>query len=115
MPTITHSASDAADTLRQSLDAGKKMASGLQSGAGELGAALKEQVDNNPIRSVLIAAGIGYVLGGGLAAPLTRQLVRLALRNLLWPSLGSPLASAWQAFQGATPQDTSAPASAGRS
>jgi len=38
-------------------------------------------VQENPYRTLLIAAGAGYVLGGGLTSSLTREGVRLALRS----------------------------------
>ena len=49
------------------------------SGGGPL-AHLKGQVSRHPYGTVAAALGIGYVLGGGLCAPLTSRLVRLGLR-----------------------------------
>ena len=68
--------------------------------ASELGAAAKELraradlgpvVQEHPFRTVLIAAGVGYVLGGGLFTPLTGTLVRVGARAMLLPFLRSQI------------------------
>ena len=46
-----------------------------------------QTIQQHPIRSVLIAAGVGYMLGGGLFSPLTRQIVRVGGRAMLLPIL----------------------------
>jgi hypothetical protein len=48
-------------------------------------------VQRNPIGMVLAAAGIGYVLGGGLFSPMTARLVRYGLRLALIPLVKSQL------------------------
>lgn len=62
--------------------------------AGELAAAAREikskidiapMVREHPFRTVLIAAGVGYVLGGGLFTPMTGRLIRLGARAMLVP------------------------------
>jgi hypothetical protein len=69
--------------------------------AGELGGAARElyerfdlrrEVEEHPYRTVLVAAGVGYVLGGGLFSPLTRQMLRLGVRLALVPMAKSMLA-----------------------
>ncbi len=90
MATQTPSAGEAAHKLRETAHDARKLASEFQEGATELGAALRAQVHVRPYQTVLIAAGVGYVLGGGLAAPLTRRLLRLALRNFVLPALAEP-------------------------
>ncbi len=46
---------------------------------------LSGRVQRNPIGSVLIAAGIGYVLGGGLFSPVTKKALKLGLRLAIIP------------------------------
>lgn len=53
---------------------------------------LRGRVDKNPILMVCAAAGVGYVLGGGLFSPLTAKLVRYGLRLALIPLVKSQLA-----------------------
>ena len=54
---------------------------------------LRGRVERNPIGMVLAAAGIGYVLGGGLFSPLTGKVVRIGLRLALIPVIKSQLAN----------------------
>ena len=48
---------------------------------------LARTVAAHPIRSVLVAAGTGYLLGGGLLTPLTGRLLRIGGRALAIPLL----------------------------
>jgi hypothetical protein len=85
---------DAADHLRTTAVEGlHQLAHDLDGGLGELGDAIRDEIGSHPLRSVLIAAGAGYLLGGGFAAPMTRRLTRLGLRALLIPLLEEPTAS----------------------
>jgi hypothetical protein len=54
---------------------------------------LRGRVERNPIGMVLAAAGIGYVLGGGLFSSLTGRVVRIGLRLALIPLVKSQLAN----------------------
>ena len=54
---------------------------------------LRGRVERNPIGMVAIAAGLGYVLGGGLVSPATGKLVKIGLRVALLPLLKSQLAN----------------------
>lgn len=54
---------------------------------------LRGRVERNPVGMVAIAAGIGYVLGGGLFSPATGKLVKIGLRVALLPLLKSQLAN----------------------
>jgi hypothetical protein len=86
----------AADHLRTTaFEAVHRLVHDLDGGMTELRDAVQSEVKDNPIRAVLIAAGVGYVLGGGLAAPLTRRLTRLALRAMLIPLLDEPTTRLW--------------------
>ena len=60
--------------------------------------ALSVQMTQHPYRSLLIAAGIGYVLAGGLFTRLTMRVVRLGARLGTLPLFGSGLSG-----HGATP------------
>ena len=55
-----------------------------------------EETTSHPFRTVGLAAGAGFVLGGGLFTPLTARAlgvgVRLALRLAVLPALGRGLA-----------------------
>ena len=46
---------------------------------------LRGRVQRNPYGTLLAAAGIGYVLGGGLFTPLTARIVRFGLRLAALP------------------------------
>ena len=46
---------------------------------------LNGRVQRNPIGSVLVAIGIGYVLGGGLFSPVTKKALKIGLRLAIIP------------------------------
>jgi len=52
---------------------------------------LRGRVQRNPIGMVLAAAGIGYVLGGGLFSPMTSRLLKVGIRLALVPVIKSQL------------------------
>lgn len=52
---------------------------------------LRGRVQRNPIAMVAAAAGIGYLLGGGLFSPMTARLVRYGLRLAIIPLVKSQL------------------------
>jgi hypothetical protein len=52
---------------------------------------LRGRVQRHPIGMVLAAAGVGYVLGGGLFSPLTSRLFRVGFRLALIPLVKSQL------------------------
>lgn len=70
---------------------------GLASELSEAAREMKAKVDLGPIvrehpfRTVLIAAGVGYVLGGGVFTPLTGAMVRVGARAMLLPFLRNQL------------------------
>ena len=54
---------------------------------------LRGRVQRNPIGMVLAAAGVGYLLGGGLFSPLTGRALRIGLRLALIPLIKSQLSN----------------------
>ena len=48
---------------------------------------IARQIQEHPYRTLAIAAGVGYVLGGGLFTPLTGTLVRIGSRAMLLPMM----------------------------
>jgi len=52
---------------------------------------LRGRVQRNPIGMVAAAAGIGYLLGGGLFSPFTARLLRYGLRIAIIPLVKSQL------------------------
>jgi hypothetical protein len=52
---------------------------------------LRGRVQRNPIAMVAAAAGIGYVLGGGLFSPMTARLIRYGIRLAIIPLVKSQL------------------------
>jgi hypothetical protein len=53
---------------------------------------LNGRVHRSPIASVLVAAGIGYVLGGGLFSPLTKKALKIGVRLAVIPFVKGQLA-----------------------
>lgn len=51
--------------------------------------ALQQQVQSNPYATLGVAAGVGFVLGGGLASPMGQMLLRVSVR-----AFGPPLVNA---------------------
>ena len=54
---------------------------------------LRGRVQRNPIVMVCVAAGVGYVLGGGLFSPTTARLLRLGLRLAVIPFVKNQLST----------------------
>lgn len=48
---------------------------------------IQRQLREHPYRTLAAAAGVGYVLGGGLFTPLTGSLVRVGMRAMFLPML----------------------------
>ncbi|RKH13240.1 hypothetical protein D7V97_06185 [Corallococcus sp. CA053C] len=62
---------------------------------------LKGRVERNPYGTLAIAAGVGYVLGGGLFTPLTARILKLGVRLAALPFVKDELLGmAESAFQG---------------
>jgi len=54
---------------------------------------LRGRVQRNPLGMMLAAAGVGYILGGGLFSPFTARLLRYGLRIAIIPLVKSQLES----------------------
>ncbi|MHB1845103.1 MAG: hypothetical protein ACYCWW_09750 [Deltaproteobacteria bacterium] len=65
----------------------KDLAVEVQEAAGQFTEFVRAEVQEHPYRTLGAAALTGYVLGGGLASPLTTQLMRVGFRLLLIPLL----------------------------
>jgi hypothetical protein len=48
---------------------------------------ISSAVQTHPFRSIFIAAGVGYLVGGGLFTPMTGRLLRVGLRAMLVPMI----------------------------
>lgn len=95
--TATSGVFEAASHLRTTATrAFQQLVGDIEAGLEELQGALQAEARQHPVRSMLVAAGVGYVLGGGIARPLTRQFARVALRALLAPALDEPGARLWE-------------------
>ena len=68
------------------------LASTLEQAVDEIGQFLREQAEQRPYTSLATAAGVGYVLGGGVPSRLTRFLFglgsRLAIEMFLHELIG---------------------------
>ncbi|TMA83265.1 MAG: hypothetical protein E6J72_00480 [Deltaproteobacteria bacterium] len=68
------------------------LASTLEQAVDEIGQFLREQAEQRPYTSLATAAGVGYVLGGGVPSRLTRFLFglgsRLAIEMFLHEFIG---------------------------
>jgi hypothetical protein len=69
------------DQVRALADDAERLAADARTAGRQVEDFLQRQVATRPYQTLLIAAGAGYVLGGGLASSLTREVVRLVLRT----------------------------------
>ncbi len=73
---------------------------------------LRGRVQRNPVAMVCVAAGIGYVLGGGLFSPTTARLLKIGVRLALIPFVKSQLSNmAGQVVSSATQAGEGSPGS----
>ncbi len=59
----------------------------IRSSEGSLG----QYYQDNPFAVLAAAAGVGYVLGGGLFSPFTKRILRIAMKGMIIPVAGSQL------------------------
>lgn len=79
----TESTSDlghVAERLRELQGEAEALLSTLDRTSGEIEHELRDQLSKRPYAVLAAAAGVGYVLGGGLPSPLTRLLMILGGR-----------------------------------
>ena len=57
-------------------------------------AALTKRMQDNPYATLAVAAGVGFVLGGGLRSPVGQLLVRLSVKTLAPPLVNAALHNA---------------------
>lgn len=67
-----------------------------------LDAAVSKQVRANPYATLAAAAGVGFILGGGLRSPFGQLLVRVGVRAFGPPLVSAALHSAVERAQGLT-------------
>ena len=85
----------ATDHARRMVEEARAFKQAIGSQAESIGKAidLRGRVERHPIGMVAAAAGVGYLLGGGLFSPLTGKLLRIGLRLALIPLVKSQLAN----------------------
>ena len=49
--------------------------------------------EENPFAVLAVAAGVGYVLGGGLLSPFSRRIARIGMKAMVLPIAASQLKS----------------------
>lgn len=54
---------------------------------------LQGRMERNPYATLAVAAGVGYVLGGGLLTPFTGRVLRWGVKLMLLPMLKNELAA----------------------
>lgn len=70
---------------------------GLAEAVGGMAGTAKSKIDlerrmrEEPVKTLLIAAGIGYVVGGGFFTPFTGRMLRLGARLWLIPAVRNQL------------------------
>lgn len=84
--------SDAEEILRRA-KAAKQEISGLAGAVADAGrkvanqVAIPERLQNDPVKTLAIAFGVGYVVGGGFFTPTTSRFLRIATRLWLLPAV----------------------------
>lgn len=58
---------------------------------------LGQQANDNPIRTVLVALGAGYIIGGGLTSALTARIFKIGMRFVSMPMLAQVVGQMVQA------------------
>lgn len=88
----TGNSSEADEILRRAR-AAKEDLSGLASAVARAGRkaaeklALEERLRDEPVKTLAMAFGVGYVVGGGFFTPTTGRFLRLATRLWLLPAI----------------------------
>lgn len=61
---------------------------------GAVDTALTRRMEDNPYATLAVAAGVGFVLGGGMRSSIGQMLVRLSVRTLAPPLVNAALHNA---------------------
>jgi ElaB/YqjD/DUF883 family membrane-anchored ribosome-binding protein len=61
---------------------------------GALDTSLTQRMQDNPYATLAVAAGVGFVLGGGMRSPIGQMLVRLSVRTFAPPLVNAALHNA---------------------
>jgi ElaB/YqjD/DUF883 family membrane-anchored ribosome-binding protein len=69
--------------------------------------AVQQQVQGNPYATLGVAAGVGFVLGGGLASPMGQMLLRVSVRAFGPPLVNALLQNALERAKLAPPAEQS--------
>jgi len=93
--------SGAEEVVRRARAVGNEV-SGLVEAVGSVAAGakqainLEERMKEAPVKTLLIAAGIGYVAGGGFFTPFTGTMLRLGTRLWLLPTIRNTILNSTQ-------------------
>jgi len=111
VPTNTERDEGAIDHAKRMAEEARAFKEAVASQADSLTRAidLRGRVDRHPIGMVLAAAGVGYVLGGGLFSPLTGRLVKIGIRLALIPLVKSQLSNIVGEGAGPMGEETAGP------
>jgi len=88
------------------MDDGSRTVQQIASDVGNAASELYSKLDlgrelrEHPYRTLAIAAGVGYVIGGGLFTPFTAGVLRIGVRAAAIPALQTMLADAMEGQQG---------------
>jgi len=88
-------------TLTQSADDALQSLSTLYTAVD---ASLTKRMQENPYATLAVAAGVGFVLGGGLRSPVGQLLMRLSVKTLAPPLVNAALHSVVERAQSALGQ-----------
>lgn len=97
---------DGAGRTQRVVEHSKALREEAQALAGELREAatdiqskldIQGRMERNPYATLAVAAGMGYVLGGGLLTPFTGRVLRWGFKLMLLPMLRNELAALGEA------------------
>lgn len=90
------------DDSRTLIDDSRRVADDVQNLYDKLrtGGSLGEYYQKNPYAALAAAAGVGYVLGGGLFSPFTKRLVKFAMKGMIIPIASAQIKNMTAAAQG---------------
>lgn len=71
------------DHARRIRNEAQSLSTAIQDAAGDLERSLKDQCEHRPYMSLAAAAGIGYVLGGGLSSRLTVLMFNMTTKLVM--------------------------------